>query len=113
MGPKCAWSEIRVLRRNPSIGALAESSAEAGHASLRAMIDFRRPEFASLRTQRSSRSASPLAPSTIKSKVPGVGALYKGFWKRVRGGGAAGSGSGTSPAKPEMRATAAVERPVR
>ena len=43
-------------------------------ASLRAMIDFRRPQFASLRPQRSSKSASSSTPSTIKSKVPGVGA---------------------------------------
>ena len=38
------------------------------------MIDFRRPQFASLRPQRSSESASSSTPSTIESKVPGVGA---------------------------------------
>ena len=72
-GQNIGGSEIRVLRRNPSIGALAGSLTEAVRASLRAMIDFRRPQFASLRPQRTSKSASSSTPPTIKSKVPGVG----------------------------------------
>ncbi len=57
--------------------------------------------------------AAVAGPRAVKRFSSRVGALYRGLWERVRGGGAAGSGSGTSPAKPEMRAIAAVGRLVR